>query len=87
MLAANNVDNLNMLAKLTESYCRSYRVKLVSSKTKLLPMALAKHSALVEYAKVVNPVTIDSETVKFVHEAEHVGVIRSTYGNTKNCWA
>ena len=30
---------------------------------------------------MVNPVTIDSETVKFVHEAEHVGVIRSTYGN------
>ena len=36
MLAANNVDNLNLLAKFTESYCKSYRVKLVSSKTKLL---------------------------------------------------
>ena len=81
MLAANHVDNLNLLSKLTESYCRSYRVKLVSSKTKLLPMALPRHSALVEYAKVVNPVTIDSETVKFVHEAEHVGVLRSIYGN------
>ena len=81
MLAANSLDNLRLLAQLTESYCASYRVKLVSSKTKLLPMHSPRHAHLVDYAKLANPVTIDGTTVKFVHEAEHVGVIRSTAGN------
>ena len=54
MLAANSVDSLRLLAKLTETYCADYRVKLVP---------------------------IDGASVKFVDEAEHVGVIRSTAGN------
>ena len=81
ILAANSVDNLMLLAKLTESYCSSYRVKHVSSKTKLLPMYKHSHEYLVEYAKLTNPVTIDGKTVEFVKEAEHVGVLRSTSGN------
>ena len=40
LLPANTVDELSLLAKLTESYCANYRVKLVSSKTKLLPLYL-----------------------------------------------
>ena len=36
VLAANSVESLQLLAQLTESYCTDYRVKLVSSKTKLL---------------------------------------------------
>ena len=81
ILAANSVDCLRLLALLTESYCKNYRVKLVSSKTKLLPMYHPRHAHLVEYAELTNPVTIDSSPVKFVKEAEHVGVIRSTAGN------
>ena len=81
MLAANSVDSLRLLAMLTESYCASYRVKLVPSKTKLLPMYHPRHTHLVDYAKLTNPVTIDDTTVKFVEEAEHVGVLRSTAGN------
>ena len=81
ILAANTVDSLKLLAMLTESYCASYRVKLVSSKTKLLPVYHQKHVQLVDYAKLTNPVTIAGSPVEFVEEAEHVGVIRSTSGN------
>ena len=81
MLVANNVDCLRLLAMLTESYCASYRVKLVATKTKLLPMSHPRHAHLVDYAKLTNPVTIDGTGVKFVEEAEHVGVLRSTAGN------
>ena len=81
ILAANSVHKLMLLAKLTESYCASYRVTLVSSKTKLLPLYLPKHELLVTYAKITNPVTISGSPVEFVEEAEHVGVVRSTRGN------
>jgi hypothetical protein len=39
---------------------------------------------LVEYAKLVNTVMIDGSVVQFVHEAEHVGVLRSSCGNMTN---
>ena len=38
VLVANDLDSLRLLAALTESYCKRFRVKLVPSKTKLLPM-------------------------------------------------
>ena len=84
ILAANNVNNLKLLARLTELYCSNYRVKLVASKTKLVPIFLPRHSFLVEYAKLVNTVTVDNTVVEFVSEAEHVGVIRSSTGNMSN---
>ena len=37
LLTANTIASLCLLARLTESYCSSFRVKLVGSKTKLLP--------------------------------------------------
>ena len=80
ILAANSVHNLMLLAKLTESYCAKYRVTLVNSKTKLMPMYLPKNEDLVNYAKLTNPVTINCSQVEFVQEAEHVGVVRSTSG-------
>ena len=48
------------------------------------PIYLPKHSFLVEYAKLVSTVTVDDTVVKFVSEAEHVGVIRSSTGNIPN---
>ena len=54
ILAANNLDNLRLLARLTEVYCANFRVKLVSSKTKLLPISLPRHYQLVEYVKLFN---------------------------------
>ena len=84
ILASNSIDDLSLLARLTESYCARYRVKLVPSKTKLLPLYKKEHKILVEYAKLINPVTINGDTVNFVKEAEHVGVLRSVDGNMPN---
>ena len=84
ILAANDLYNLKLLSRLTQTYCMNYRVKLVASKTKLLPIFLPRHSQLVEYAKLVNSVSVDNTTLEFVTEAEHVGVLRTTAGNTAN---
>ena len=84
ILAASSLDSLSLLSRLTEQYCGNYRVKLVASKTKLLPMYLPRHSHLVEYAKLVNTITVNDTPVKFVSEAEHVGVLRSSAGNLPN---
>ena len=83
-LASDDIDNLRLLATLTETYCANYRVKLVPSKTKLLPVSTPRHQYLVNYAELVNPVTIGGVPVGFVPEAEHVGVVRSTAGNLPN---
>ena len=79
ILAADNLDSLRYLARLTERYCANFRVKLVASKTKLLPVFKPKHENLVEYAKLVNTVKIDDTAVQFVKEADHVGVLRSCH--------
>ena len=83
-LLANDLDSLRLLARLTETYCKKYRVKLVPSKTKLVPYFAPRHKYLVNYAELVNPVTIGGEPVRFVSEAEHVGVLRSSAGNMPN---
>ena len=47
-------------------------------------MFLPRHSHLVEYAKLVNTIKVNDTPVKFVTEAEHVGVLRSSAGNLPN---
>ena len=84
ILASNDIYSLCLLATLTENYCKQFRVKLVPSKTKLLPVHAHRHRLQVYYAKVSNQVTIAGAPVKFVDEAEHVGVLRSTTGNMLN---
>ena len=84
ILAASSLDSLSLLSRLTEQYCGNYRVKLVASKTKLLPMFLPRHSHLVEYAMLFNTLKVNDTQVKFVSEAEYVGVLRSSAGNFSN---
>ena len=84
ILCSNNIDSLRLLVRLTETYCKKFRVKLVPSKTKLLGFASPKQQHLLEHARLTNPITIDSMPVPFVNEAEHVGVLRSTAGNMPN---
>ena len=87
ILAADNLDKLRYLARLTERYCSNFRVKLVASKTKLLPVYKPRHEYLVKYSQLVNAVKIDETTVQFVSEAEHVGVIRTSQSNMPNMLA
>ena len=84
ILSTNDIDSMRLLVTLTEKYCYKYRVMLVPSKTKLLGFATSKQKHSLEHAKLINPVTINSLPVKFVDEAEHVGVIRNTSGNMPN---
>ena len=84
ILVSNSIHSLYYLAKLTEDYCRMYRVKLVPSKTKLLPVYKNKMRPLVDYARITNPIKIAGESVEFVDVAEHVGILRGSTGNTIN---
>ena len=84
LLTANDIDSLALLVRLTEKYCAKYRVTLVPSKTKLIAFHTENQQQLVHHAKAVSQVSISGEQVKFVYEAEHVGVIRNTAGNLPN---
>ena len=84
ILSTYDIDSMRLLVTLTEKYCYKYRVMLVQSNTKLLGFATSKQKHSLEHAKLINPVTINSLPVKFVDEAEHVGVIRNTSGNMPN---
>ena len=82
--AANTIDDLRLLATITENYCKKYRVTLVPSKTKLLVFSNDDHKLQVDLAKLTNPIKIDNVPVKFCQEAEHVGILRNVTGNLPN---
>ena len=82
--AANTIDDLRLLATISEKYCKKYRVTLVPSKTKLLVYSNDDHKLQVDLAKLTNPITIDNVPVKFCEEAEHVGILRNISGNLPN---
>ena len=84
ILASNDIDSLRLLVTLTEKYCAKFRVKLVPSKTKLLAYSTESQRHVVEHAELINQISIGGEPVKFVTEAEHVGVIRNIDGNLPN---
>ena len=82
--AANTIDDLRLLATITEEYCKKYRVTLVPSKTKLLVYSNDEHKLQVDLAKLTNPIKIGNVPVKFCEEAEHVGILRNISGNLPN---
>ena len=84
LLASNDIHDLFLLVKLTELYCAKYRVKLEPKKTKLLVFSNPSHDLLVKHAINNNQISINNIPVEFTHEAEHVGVLRSTSGNMPN---
>ena len=81
ILMSNDIYNLKLLVKLTEEYCKKYRVLLEPKKTKLLGFCNRKTEVLLKLAKGSNMVAINGVDVTFSSEAEHVGVLRSTDGN------
>ena len=84
ILPSNDIRNLKLLANLTENYCARHRVTLVPNKTKLLAIHDKNTEQEVNYAKLINPITIAGKQVDFVQEAEHVGILRSQNGNIPN---
>ena len=81
---ANSINDLHLLVTITEQYCNKFKVTLVPSKTKLLAFANANHQFMIDLAALNNPVKIANIPVEFSTEAEHVGIVRSTTGNTPN---
>ena len=83
-LVSNNIFFLQCLLDLSLSYCEKHQVKLSTGKTKLQAYTNNSTRYQAYYAKVVCPVNISGDKVEFTDEAEHVGVVRSTEGNTKH---
>ena len=79
-LVSHDLTSLQHLLSLSLEYCREYQVQLSTSKTKLLCYS-SENSDYIKYAKLINPMHIEDETIPFSDTAEHVGVIRSPGGN------
>jgi hypothetical protein len=86
-LLANDIHSLNNLLQLTLEYCQKYSVTLVPEKTKLLAFCPAGSELLVDYAKIISPISINGNTIQFSDSAEHVGIVRSIHGNKPNILA
>ena len=79
-LVSHDLSSLQQLLSLSLTYCKEYQVQLSTSKTKLLCFS-SVNSEYIKYAKLINPMHIEDETIPFSNTAEHVGVIRSPGGN------
>ena len=74
-LLANDIYKLRNILHLVLDYCTKFNVTLSPGKTKL--MQIGGNDTDV----IFNPLKIDNTEIKFVTEAEHVGVSRSIDGN------
>ena len=81
VLISNRIQNLKYLLHLTKIFCSKYQVQLCSDKTKLQAFSTKDMSFTVSYAKTINPIEINNETIEFSENAEHVGMLRSSSGN------
>ena len=79
-LLSNDINQLKHILQLCLDYCEKYNVELSTSKTKLLKFSPPRRTIIVPY----NPIKIDDTCIKFVEQAEHVGVLRSVKGNLPN---
>ena len=79
-LLSNDIHKLMHILQLCLDYCLKYDVQLSSTKTKLMKFSPPRRKTFVPH----NPIRIDGEHIKFVDQAEHVGVLRSTCGNLPN---
>ena len=77
-LVSNNLQSLQFLLQLSQNFCSKYHVKLSAEKTKLQVYFTKNMDAVVKYAKMTNPITINGKKVDFVDCADHVGLARSS---------
>ena len=85
VLLSNDITDLKNLLFLTIQYCNKYQVQLVPEKTRLLVFTKDPKNPLVNYSKMINPISLYGQTIPFSDTAEHLGIIRSTSpGNITN---
>ena len=77
VLISNSISGLRYLLVLTLHFCERYKVQLSAEKTKLQCYDVSNNDHQLQY----NPIEIDGIPVPFVHQTEHVGILRSTDGN------
>ena len=80
VLLSNDLKKLSLVLKLVIDYCTKYNVQLSPTKTKLMEIVPPRRNSRV----LSNPICIGNQTIDFVQEAEHVGILRSTNGNMPN---
>ena len=78
LLLSNNIYALYSLLQLTLSFCSKHNVELSVEKLKLQAYAASAEDLEILH----NPIKVHGKTIPFSIEAEHVGIIRSTLGNT-----
>ena len=81
VIISSDIYCLSYLLSLTMSYCSKYHVGLSHEKTKLQVFSPPKLQQSVEYWSLTAPISIENNFINFVDTAEHVGIIRSVYGN------
>ena len=81
-LISNNLHQLQHLLHLSEEFCKRHHVTLSPSKTKLQVFAASDMERIVEYAKQTNPLRLNGKRINFDTSAEHVGMLRSSLGNS-----
>ena len=77
-LLSNDIFKLFNILHLALNYCKEYHVDLCADKTKLLHFSSSPDVSFVHY----NPIQVNDQHISFSSQAEHVGVIRATSGNT-----
>ena len=80
-LLFDDIRQLQLLLQLTLAYCKKYQVTLSAAKTTLLVFSKSS-SDLLTYSKLVIPIQIGDTKNEFATNAEHVGVLGSTSGNS-----
>ena len=81
LLASNDVYELQLLCRLTQTYCDQNNVILEPAKTQLLPLATPDLEQQVKIAELTNNISISGVSVPFTDRLEHVGIIRDKNGN------
>ena len=80
-LISNDIFNLQYLLKLSNVFCHKYLVEQCAEKNKLQVYTKKGIAYDQSYTDLVNPIIVNEKQINFSSEAEHVGLLRSTYGN------
>ena len=81
VLISNDILLLDSLLILSLSYCQKYQVEICAEKTRLQVFHPASMAVKDLNFSSYNPITINNVAIPFSDKAEHVGVIRSCWGN------
>ena len=80
-LLSDDIHALQGLLELSLHFWKKFHVQLSTEKTKLQVYSSRKLEDEAFFCQAVHQIKIWDEAIKFVEEAEHVGILRSVHGN------